>query len=237
MKQVASQHGVQPDQVGPFTIARALPNAAAHVVGPVMLLDHMPPGDIAPGEIPDPDGSVAHPHRGIATFTYVLGEASTHADSAGGNSAATAGGVQWMKSGNGIVHDEMIPADLRTEGGKLHSFQFRINLPARHKAEPAQCRRVPAEDLPVAPLLGGPTHLKVRLGAYEGEAAPDPRRRIQRRAPMPTRVAMARKIAIDKPREVVFEYIADLGKDPVWRTEFDRMEVRGPVEYSALLAA
>ncbi|MCP1167708.1 pirin family protein [Limimaricola sp. ASW11-118] len=143
-------------------------------VGPIMLLDHMPPKDIAPGEIPDPDGSFAHPHRGIATFSYVLEGALTHADSSGGHGTITAGGVQWMKAGNGIVHDEMISADLRTQGGRLHSFQFWINLPARNKAEPAEYRPVPTEDLPVVPLPGGQAHLKVLLGGYEGTASPIP---------------------------------------------------------------
>lgn len=174
MKQVTSQQAVQPDQVGPFTIARALPNAAVQFVGPIMLLDHLPPRDIAPGELPDPDGSFAHPHRGIATFTYVLEGALSHADSTGGNSTVTAGGVQWMKAGNGTVHDEMIPADLRTQGGTLPSFQFWINLPARIKAEPAENKPVSAEDLPVVPLPGGRAHLKVLLGAYEGKAVPIP---------------------------------------------------------------
>lgn len=172
MKQVTSQQDVQPDQVGPFTIARALPNAAVQFVGPIMLLDHLPPRVIAPGEIPDPDGSFAHPHRGIATFTYVLEGALTHADSTGGHGTLTAGGVQWMKAGNGIVHDEMIPADLRAHGGMLHSFQFWINLPARNKAEPAEYMPVPAEDLPVVPLPGGRAHLKVLLGRYDGNASP-----------------------------------------------------------------
>lgn len=174
MKQLTSQQSVQPNQVGPFTIARAIPNAAVQFVGPIMLLDHLPPRDISPGELPDPDGSFAHPHRGIATFSYVLEGALSHADSAGGNSTVTAGGVQWMKAGNGIVHDEMIPADLRTHGGRLHSFQFWINLPARNKAEPAEYKPVSAEDLPVVPLPGGRAHLKVLIGAYEGEAAPIP---------------------------------------------------------------
>lgn len=174
MKQVTSQHDVQPDRVGPFTIARALPNAAVQFVGPIMLLDHMPPKDIAPGEIPDPDGSFAHPHRGIATFTYVLEGALTHADSSGGHGTITAGGVQWMKAGNGIVHDEMLPAELRTKGGTLHSFQFWINLPARNKAEPAEYRPVPARELPVVPLPGGRAHLKVLLGGYDGNASPIP---------------------------------------------------------------
>lgn len=47
---------------------------------------------------------------------------------------------------------------------------------------------------------------------------------------MPTRVAMTYKITIDKPREVVFDYIANLSNDPVWRSEVDRMDVQGPVE-------
>ncbi|MGR3591611.1 MAG: pirin family protein [Limimaricola soesokkakensis] len=174
MRQVTSQHDVQPDRVGPFTIARALPNEAAQFVGPIMLLDHMPPRDIAPGEIPDPDGSFAHPHRGIATFTYVLEGALTHADSTGGHGTITAGGVQWMKAGNGIVHDEMISAGLRKQGGRLHSFQFWINLPAPNKAEPAEYMPVPAEDLPVVPLPGGRAHLKVLLGGYDGTASPIP---------------------------------------------------------------
>lgn len=174
MKQVTSQHDVQPDQVGSFTIARAVPNAAVQFVGPIMLLDHLPPKILAAGKIPDPDGSFAHPHRGIATFTYVLDGALTHADSSGGHGTIFAGGVQWMKAGNGIVHDEMIPADLRKRGGRLHSVQFWINLPARNKAEPAEYRPVPAEDLPVVPLPGGRAHLKVLLGAYDGNTAPIP---------------------------------------------------------------
>lgn len=174
MKQVTSQHDVQPDQVGPLTIARALPNAAVQFVGPVMLLDHLPPKEIAPGEFPDPDGSFAHPHRGIATFTYVLEGALTHADSTGGYDTITAGGVQWMKAGSGIVHDEMLPAELRNQGGRLHSFQFWINLPARNKAEPAEYMPVPAEELPTLPLPGGRAHLKVLLGGYDGNTAPPP---------------------------------------------------------------
>jgi len=57
----------------------------------------MPPRDIAPGELPDPDGSFAHPHRGIATFTYVLEGALNHADSTGGNSTVTAGGCLLLR--------------------------------------------------------------------------------------------------------------------------------------------
>jgi len=41
----------------------------------------------------------------------------------------TAGDVQWMKTGSGIIHSEM-PA---MKEGKLHGFQLWINMPAKLK--------------------------------------------------------------------------------------------------------
>ena len=43
----------------------------------------------------------------------------------------SAGDVQWMKTGGGIIHSEM-PA--MTEG-KLHGFQLWVNMPAKYKNE------------------------------------------------------------------------------------------------------
>lgn len=172
MKQIAYQEAGRPEKVGPVTIARVLPNAASKAVGPFLLLDHLPARSFAAGELPEPDGSFAHPHRGIATFTYLLEGALTHADSLGNYGTVTAGGVQWMKAGNGIIHDEMVAASMRLTGGRLHSFQFWINLPTRNKAERAAYMPVPAGDLPVAPLPGGRAELKVLLGAFDGHASP-----------------------------------------------------------------
>ena len=41
----------------------------------------------------------------------------------------TAGDVQWMKTGSGIIHSEM-PA---MKEGRLHGFQLWINMPAKYK--------------------------------------------------------------------------------------------------------
>ena len=48
-----------------------------------------------------------HPHRGIETITYVLAGEVDHADSIGNKGAITAGDVQWMTAGSGILHQEM----------------------------------------------------------------------------------------------------------------------------------
>jgi len=45
------------------------------------------------------------------------------------------GGVQWMNAGNGIIHDETLNYDSRTDSKLTHAFQFWINLPSNIKAE------------------------------------------------------------------------------------------------------
>jgi redox-sensitive bicupin YhaK (pirin superfamily) len=74
-------------------------------------------------------GFPPHPHRGIETVTYMLAGKFEHKDSTGGKGEMSAGDVQWMKTGSGIIHSEM-PA--MTEG-KLHGFQLWINMPAKLK--------------------------------------------------------------------------------------------------------
>ena len=74
-------------------------------------------------------GFPAHPHRGIETVTYMLSGEFEHKDSTGGKGRMTAGDVQWMKTGSGIIHSEM-PV---MREGRLHGFQLWINMPAKLK--------------------------------------------------------------------------------------------------------
>ena len=74
-------------------------------------------------------GFPAHPHRGIETVTYMLAGEFEHKDSTGGKGRMTAGDVQWMQTGSGIIHSEM-PA---MKEGRLNGFQLWINMPAKYK--------------------------------------------------------------------------------------------------------
>jgi len=74
-------------------------------------------------------GFPPHPHRGIETVTYMLNGEFEHEDSTGAKGIMTAGDVQWMKTGRGIIHSEM-PA---MSEGKLLGFQLWINMPAKSK--------------------------------------------------------------------------------------------------------
>ena len=74
-------------------------------------------------------GFPPHPHRGIETVTYMLNGEFEHKDSTGAKGKMSAGDVQWMKTGGGIIHSEM-PA---MSEGKLHGFQLWVNMPAKFK--------------------------------------------------------------------------------------------------------
>ncbi len=59
----------------------------------------------------DPKAYIAgfpdHPHRGFETVTYMLAGRMRHRDNKGNEGLLTAGSVQWMTAGRGIVHSEM----------------------------------------------------------------------------------------------------------------------------------
>jgi len=87
-----------------------------------------------------------HPHRGIETITYVLAGSVDHGDSIGNNGTITAGDVQWMTAGSGIVHQEMPRGD---EAGRMHGFQLWANLPSSLKMTAPRYQELRGTDIPV----------------------------------------------------------------------------------------
>ncbi len=106
-------------------------------------------------------------HRGIATLTYILNGEEEHFDSKGNYGKINSGGVQWMKAGNGIIHDGNFNVDPQTGDHLTHGFQFWINLPAKNKIEPAMHIAIQAADVPKKMLPGNKGWIKVITGEYE----------------------------------------------------------------------
>ena len=90
-------------------------------------------------------GFPPHPHRGIETVTYMLCGDFEHEDSTGAKGKMSAGDVQWMKTGGGIIHSEM-PA--MTEG-KLHGFQLWVNMPAKLKMNKPEYIYIDAKEMQI----------------------------------------------------------------------------------------
>jgi redox-sensitive bicupin YhaK (pirin superfamily) len=171
-------------------LRRALGSHALPMLDPFLLLDEMHsdnPEDYS-------RGFPTHPHRGFETVTYVLEGTVDHRDSLGNHGHLTAGSVQWMTAGHGIVHAEMPTHDASST--RLWGFQLWVNLPAAKKMgkpryqdiDPPRVAEVGIGDAvvrvvagssggvrgPVEGIVTEPTMLDVRLAAATSHTQPIP---------------------------------------------------------------
>lgn len=109
-----------------------------------------------------------HPHRGIETITYVLAGSVEHGDSLGNKGKMTAGDVQWMTAGSGILHQEMPKGD---ERGRMHGFQLWANLPASLKMTDPRYQDIPSTAIPEVTDDDG-TQVRVICGEFWGKKGP-----------------------------------------------------------------
>jgi quercetin 2,3-dioxygenase len=109
-----------------------------------------------------------HPHRGIETITYVLAGTVDHGDSIGNRGSITAGDIQWMTAGSGIIHQEMPKGD---HAGRMHGFQLWANLPSALKMTAPRYQEVKSTDIPELTDDDG-THVRVICGNFWGKQGP-----------------------------------------------------------------
>ena len=109
-----------------------------------------------------------HPHRGIETITYVLRGEVEHGDSMENKGVISAGDVQWMTAGSGIIHQEMPNGDPE---GFIEGFQLWANLPASHKMMEPRYRDVKSPQIPEVVLDDG-TKIKIICGKVSGQSGP-----------------------------------------------------------------
>jgi quercetin 2,3-dioxygenase len=109
-----------------------------------------------------------HPHRGIETITYVLAGTVDHGDSLGNRGTISAGDVQWMTAGRGIIHQEMPKGDPL---GQMHGFQLWANLPSSRKMTAPRYQEVKAVEIPEIVDDDG-TRARLVCGSFWGKKGP-----------------------------------------------------------------
>ncbi|SIO69304.1 Redox-sensitive bicupin YhaK, pirin superfamily [Burkholderia sp. GAS332] len=135
----------------------ASPSDLGDLLKPFVFLDHavvVPTGKPMFG---------MHPHSGIATLTTVLNGAISYQDTTGKHGELHAGGLEWMKAGNGVWHDgDVLP------GEAVRLFQLWVALPPAQENSPAESQYIsPSQvqrDGPVRVILGrhGPATSDIR---------------------------------------------------------------------------
>ena len=112
-------------------------------------------------------GFPSHPHRGFETVTYMLAGRMRHGDNQGNSGLLTAGSVQWMTAGRGILHSEMP----EQENGLMWGFQLWVNLPAKDKMTAPRYQDIAPERIPEVELAPGVT-ARVIAGEAGGVKGP-----------------------------------------------------------------
>ena len=90
-----------------------------------------------------------HPHKGMETITYLLKGSGEHEDSIGSKGVISAGELQWMSAGRGIMHQEM----LKTDADGIQGFQFWINLKSTEKQKAPEYHRITSYNVCYTKLL------------------------------------------------------------------------------------
>lgn len=137
-------------------LVRVLGNQTIKEFDPILMLDSF--DSVNPADYTA--GFPMHPHRGIETISYVSRGKMVHKDSLGNEEAVTDGEVQWMNSGSGILHEELVPASERLLG-----VQLWLNLPQKDKMSKPSYHGIKRADIPEISIEGG--ILRLLAGSYK----------------------------------------------------------------------
>lgn len=156
--------------MGGTQIRQALPTQKVEQISPFLLLHHFGPFSVEPGgqafEV------APHPHRGFEPVTFLYRGGLRHKDSRGNEGILTAGDVQWMTAGRGIIHSERASDAFRESGGMMEGIQLWVNLPSSKKMVQPRYQDIKAGTIPELVKGDGELRIKVVAGSYAGQAGP-----------------------------------------------------------------
>lgn len=154
--------------MGSTLVKQPLPTQRIDQVDPFLLLHHFGPTKVEPGMNPFDLGP--HPHRGFEPVTFLYSGGIRHKDSLGNEGFLSAGDVQWMTAGRGVIHSERASRSFLEKGGILEGIQLWVNLPKASKMAPAKYQDIKSEKIPLIKKEG--VSIKVVAGDYEGQKGP-----------------------------------------------------------------
>ena len=126
-------------------VTRAFPVPEMRELDPFLLFDHFGPINYEPGGA---TGVPAHPHCGFEAITYLLGGEVEHRDSWGGQAAIETGDIQWMTTGSGLIHSELVTDKFKNSGGVMQGLQIWVNLPQKYKKVKPWYQHIKKDDIP-----------------------------------------------------------------------------------------
>ena len=185
-------------------VTRAFPVQGMREYDPFLLFDHFGPIHYEPAGA---TGVPAHPHCGFEAITYLLDGEVEHKDSWGGQASIRAGDVQWMTTGSGLIHSELVTEKFKKSGGIMQGLQIWVNLPKKYKNVKPGYQHILKNDIPVV-SQNNSTLIKVLVGKVANTKSS-----IQTYSPVSifdVQFSKPTKIELDVPKEqIVMVYIIE----------------------------
>lgn len=148
-------------------IQRPFPTRELPQIDPFVFLDTGTPKQLG-------DHSIyvgPHPHRGVQPVSLLFRGRIEHRDSLGHHRIVDSGGMQWLVSGSGALHEEVLGGD---EEGVFHMAQLWVNVPAELKMADPEHHAVDAEAVPELTSLGEGSLFRLYAGRLAGQDGPAP---------------------------------------------------------------
>jgi redox-sensitive bicupin YhaK (pirin superfamily) len=155
--------------MGGIPVLQPLPTANVNQIDPFLLLHHHAT-TIQPNTNHKHAGVGPHPHRGFSPVTFIFQGDVHHRDSRGNSSVVSAGGVQWMDAGMGIIHSERPSKELAEKGGEQEIVQLWINTAAAKKMD--QPRYIAAQQNDMPKMKGLKGDVRVIAGSFADQRGP-----------------------------------------------------------------
>ena len=149
-------------------VTRAFPVPGMRENDPFLLFDHFGPINN------EPDGATgvpAHPHCGFEAITYLLNGEVEHCDSWGGQATIKTGDIQWMTTGSGLIHSELVTDDFKKSGGIMQGLQIWINLPQKDKKVKPGYQHIHKDRIPTIQIEEKNLNIKILVGEILGQSS------------------------------------------------------------------
>jgi hypothetical protein len=166
MRPIKKIHAAEYRPIADLVTYSPLPTRALDQIDPFIFLNHHGFQVYPPQNQGLPFGP--HPHRGIETVTFIVAGDIVHKDSEGHESVITAGGVQYMTAGSGLIHAEVSSDDFMRNGGDLEILQLWLNLPAAKKMTEPRYLGLQKEEITSFELDGGRVKVQQLFGDWDG---------------------------------------------------------------------
>ena len=149
-------------------VTRAFPVPGMREVDPFLLFDHFGPINYEPGGA---TGVPAHPHCGFEAITYLLDGEVKHCDSWGGKATIKTGDMQWMTTGSGLIHSELVTDDFKKKGGVMQGLQIWVNLPKKNKKAKPGYQHILKDKIPTITMEDKSVNIKILVGEVMGQSS------------------------------------------------------------------